>query len=154
MVSDLENLKISLYDTDYNLWLEETVKNLQDKDFNAIDWKNLIEEIASLGRSEKRRIESLLTRLFEHLLKLAYWKSELEYNRGHWQGEIINFRQQIHRELKASPSLKRHLIEVFEECYQDGRDIASKRSQLPIETFPPSPIGSVEQILDKDWLPE
>ncbi|MGK7893196.1 MAG: DUF29 family protein [Xenococcus sp. (in: cyanobacteria)] len=47
MVSDLENLKISLYDTDYNLWLEETVKRLQDKDFNAIDWENLVEEIAS-----------------------------------------------------------------------------------------------------------
>ena len=55
MVLDLKQSQKNLYDTDYNLWLEETVKQLQAKDFNAIDWENLIEEIASLGRSEKRR---------------------------------------------------------------------------------------------------
>ena len=153
MISDLEKSQKILYDTDYHLWLEETVKQLQVKDFNAIDWDNLIEEIASLGRSEKRRIESLLIRLFENLLKLTYWESEREYNKGHWEGEIINFRKQIHRELKASPSLKRYLMEIFDECYQDGRDIASKRSQLPLDTFPTSPIGNVEQVLDENWLP-
>ena len=153
MIFDLKQSQKNLYDTDYNLWLEETVKQLQAKDFNAIDWQNLIEEIASLGRSEKRRIQSLLTRLFEHLLKLAYWESEKEYSKGHWEGEIMNFRKQIHKELKASPSLKRYLIEVFDECYLDGRDIASKRAQLPLDTFPASPIGNVEQILDENWLP-
>ncbi len=153
MVLDLKQSQKNLYDTDYNLWLEETVQQLQAKNFNAVDWENLIEEIASLGRSEKRRIESLLTRLFEHLLKLAYWESEKEYNRGHWEAEIINFRKQIHKELKASPSLKRYLTTVFDECYLDGRDIASKRSQLPLDTFPASPIGNVEQILDENWLP-
>ena len=153
MVLDLKQSQISLYDTDYNLWLEETVKQLQAQDFDAIDWENLIEEIASLGRSEKRRIESLLTRLFEHLLKLAYWESEKEYSKGHWEAEIFNFRKQINKELKASPSLKRYLTTVFDECYLDGRDIASKRSQLPLDTFPTSPIGNVEQILDEHWLP-
>ena len=154
MVSDLENLKISLYDTDYNLWLEETVKQLQDKDFNAIDWENLIEEIASLGRSDKRAIKSLLTRLFEHLLKLVYWESERDYNQNHWKREIRNFRKQIRDDLKTSPSLKRYLREVFEECYQDSRELVSDSSELPLDTFPTSPVGSVEQVLDEDWLPE
>ena len=154
MVSDLEKLKISLYDTDYNLWLEETVKQLQDKDFNAIDWENLIEEIASLGRSDKRAIKSLLTRLFEHLLKLVYWESERDYNQNHWKREIRNFRKQIRDDLKTSPSLKRYLREVFEECYQDSRELVSDSSELPLDTFPTSPVGSVEQVLDEDWLPE
>ena len=153
MVFDLKQSQKNLYDTDYNLWLEETVKQLQAKDFNAIDWQNLIEEIASLGRSEKRRIQSLLTRLFEHLLKLAYWESEKEYSKGHWEGEIMNFRKQINKELKVSPSLKNHLNEVFEECYQDGRKLVSLASELPLNTFPSSPIGNVEQILDENWLP-
>lgn len=153
MVSELEKSHKALYDTDYNLWLEETVKQLQAKDFNAIDWENLIEEIASLGRSEKRRIENLLTRLFEHLLKLTYWESEQEYNKGHWEREILDFRKQIHKELKVSPSLKRYITEIFEECYQDGRDLVSKRSQLPVDTFPTKLIGTLEQILDETWLP-
>ena len=153
MISRLEKNIMKLHADDYNLWLEETVKKLQVKDLEGVDWDNLIEEVASLGRSEKRRIESLLTRLFEHLLKVTYWKSEREYNQGHWEGEIINFRKQIKRELKASPSLKNYLAAVFDECYQDGRDIAAKRSQLPLEAFPPGPIGTVEQVLDEDWLP-
>ena len=154
MVSELEQLSTNLYDTDYNLWLEETVKQLQAKNFNAIDLENLIEEIASLGRSEKRRIESLLTRLFEHLLKLAYWEKERNYNQNHWKREIRNFRKQIKKELKTSPSLKRYLREVFEECYQDSRELVSDISELPLDTFPSSPIGNIEQILDENWLPE
>jgi hypothetical protein len=153
MVSELTKTHATLYEADYSLWLEDTIQKLQSQAFDTVDWENLIEEIASLGRSEKRRLESLLTRLFEHLLKLTYWQNEREPNRGHWEGEIINFRKQINKELKASPSLKNYLSEIFDDCYQDGRDIAAKRSQLPLETFPVEVIGSLEQILDEDWLP-
>ncbi len=153
MVLDLKQSQKNLYDNDYNLWLEETVKQLQAKDFDAIDWENLIEEIASLGRSEKRRIESLLTRLFEHLLKLAYWEKERNYNQNHWKREIRNFRKQINKELKASPSLKNYLLKVFENCYQDSRELVADVSELPLNTFPSSPIGNAEQILDENWLP-
>ena len=153
MVANLEKSQKTLYDTDYNLWIEETVNKLQVKDLNGIDWENLIEEVASLGRSEKRKIESLLTRLFEHLLKLAYWESEKNYNQNHWKKEILNFRIQINKELKASPSLKRYLQEIFEQCYQDGRKLVSLASELPVDTFPSSPIGNVEQILNENWLP-
>ncbi|ELS02762.1 protein of unknown function DUF29 [Xenococcus sp. PCC 7305] len=117
MVSKIRQSQKTLYDIDYNLWLEETVAQLQAKNFSSLDWESLIEEIASLGRSEKRRIESLLTRLFEHLLKLAYWEQERDYNQNHWKREIRNFRKQIKKELKTSPSLKCYLIKVFDECY-------------------------------------
>ena len=153
MVSDLKQLQESLYDTDYNLWIEETVKKLQAKDFETLDLENLIEEVSDLSRREKKKLKNLLIRLFEHLLKLAYWESEREYNQGHWEGEIINFRQQINDELKDSPSLKPYLLDIFLECYQKGRAIASKRSQLPLNIFPSSPIGNIEQILDENWLP-
>jgi hypothetical protein len=153
MVAQLKTETKSLYDTDYNLWVLETVKNLEKRDLDSLDWDNLIEEVNSLGRSEKRKLESLLMRLIEHLLKLGYWDSERENNRGHWQGEIRNFRKQIKKELKASPSLKRYLQEIFEESYQDSREIVSDKSQLPIHTFPETPIASLEQILDENWLP-
>ena len=153
MVADLKQLPKTLYDTDYYLWIEETVEKLQAKDFNGVDWENLIEEVASLGRSEKRAIKSLLTRLFEHLLKLAYWESERNYNQNHWKGEIRNFRKQIKDELKTSPSLKDYLREVFEECYQNAREIVSDKSQLPLNIFPTSPIGNLGQILDENWFP-
>ena len=144
----------TLYDTDYNLWILETVKQLEKREFNALDLENLIEEVADLSRRDKRKLESLLTRLIEHLLKLAYWDAERVRNFGHWQGEITNFRLQIKRELRASPSLKRHLQEVFTECYRDGREIALKRSQLPSSTFPEKAIANLEQVLDENWFPD
>ena len=65
----------------------------------------------------------------------------------------MNFRQQINDELKDSPSLKPYLSDIFIECYQKGKAIAAKRAQLPLNTFPSSSIGNVEQILDENWLP-
>jgi hypothetical protein len=153
MVAELTQKLKNLYDTDYNLWVIETVKQLQNGDFDSIDWENLIEEVSDLSRREKRRLESLLTRLFEHLLKLKYWESQREYNSNHWKGEITNFRIQITRELKASPSLKNHLEKVFVQCYQDAIKIVRDKSQLPVDTFPEIPIAKVEQILDENWLP-
>ncbi|AUC62356.1 protein of unknown function DUF29 [Cyanobacterium sp. HL-69] len=153
MVAQLKTEAQNLYDTDYNLWVLETVKKLENRDLDSLDWENLIEEVLGLSRSDKRKLESLLARLIEHLLKLGYWEIEKERNKGHWQGEIRNFRKQIKKELKASPSLKRYLREIFEESYQDSREIVSDKSQLPLNTFPEKPIAPIEQILDENWLP-
>jgi len=106
-----------------------------------------------MGRSEKRKIENLLIQLLVHLLKLTYWTGERARNEGHWKGEIINFRRQIIEEIKDSPSLKPYILEIFEECYQFARKEAQVRTQLPLDTFPAIPLGSLEQILDEDWFP-
>jgi hypothetical protein len=153
MVTQIKTENKSLYETDYNLWVLETVKKLENRDLDSVDWENLIDEVLSLSRSDKRKLESLLMRLIEHLLILQYWQSEEERNREHWEREIANFRKQIRKELKASPSLKRYLIEIFSESYEDGRDLASKHSQLPLNTFPEKVIAPLEQILDENWLP-
>jgi hypothetical protein len=84
----------------------------------------------------------------------VYLLSERERNQGPWKGEIRTFRRQVKDELKDSPSLKHYILEIFDECYQDARKEASARSQLPLDTFPLIPIGSLEQILDENWFPE
>jgi hypothetical protein len=153
MVAQLVKNQTNLYDTDYNLWILDTVKKLENRDFNSVDWENLIEEVLGLSRSDKRKLESLLMRLIEHLLILGYWQSEKERNRGHWEREILNFRLQIIGELEDSPSLNNYLNNIFVACYQKGRKLASKHSQLPLHTFPENPIPSLEEILDENWLP-
>ncbi|QOV21582.1 DUF29 domain-containing protein [Anabaenopsis elenkinii] len=149
METKLPQVSPTLYDTDYHLWVLETVQQLENRDFNSVDWSNLIDEVWDLSRREKRRMESLLTLLIEHLLKSTYWESEKPRNLAHWQAEITNFRKQIKRELKASPSLNTYLKEIFIECYQDAREIASMRSQLPLSTFPVEPITNLETILNE-----
>ena len=153
MVAELIKNQTNLYEVDYDLWVLDTVKKLENRDLDSLDWENLIEEVLGLSRSDKRKMESLLIRLIEHLLKLGYWESEINYNRNHWRKEIRNFRKQIKRELKASPSLKNYLIQIFDESYQDARELLSDDSGLPIRTFPEKPIAPLEQILDENWLP-
>jgi len=152
MVTSTQPTTQTLYDQDYYLWLRTTINQLRTGQFSAVDLENLLEELETMGRSEKRAIESLLTKLLVHLLKLKCWDSERERNQGHWLGEIRTFRKQIKKSLKDSPSLKPYILEIFDECYQDARLEVSDRSQLPIDIFPLIPIGSLEQILD-DWLP-
>jgi len=62
----------SLYDTDYHLWIDGTVTQLKSGDFSDLDVENLIEEVESLGKSQKHAVSSYLLRLCEHLLKLKY----------------------------------------------------------------------------------
>ncbi len=152
MVTSTQPTTQTLYDQDYYLWLRTTINQLRTGQFSSVDLENLLEELETMGRSQKRAIKNLLRKLLVHLLKLKYWDKEREGNQGHWQGEIRTFRIQIKDELKDSPSLKPYILEIFDECYQDARKEASDRSQLPLDIFPLIPIGSLEQILD-DWLP-
>jgi hypothetical protein len=153
MPTQIKTTLKKLYEQDYNQWVELTVRQIQEKKFEGVDWENSIEEVADLSKREISKLKSLLTRLWEHLLKLGYWQSEREYNQGHWKGEIRNLRKQIEDILKTSPSLKPYLLDIWEECYHDAREILSDRSQLPIESFPLKPIGTIEQVLDENWLP-
>ncbi len=153
MIQSITTSTEKLYDQDYQLWLETTLEQLRNSEYSQVDWENLLEEIEGMTRRDKRALKSLLTRLFEHFLKLAYWKSEREYNQAGWEGEIQNFRVQIRRLLEDSPSLKPYLEKIVDECYQDATKITYKKTRLPSNTFSDVPMANVEQILDENWLP-
>jgi len=144
---------LPLYETDYQLWLEQTIAQLQAHDFSHIDLENLIEEIKSLGKRDKRAISSYLMRLCEHLLKVKYWEQERETCLRGWKLEIRNFRLQIQLILKDSPSLKNYLQENFVLEYQNGRKLFLDATGLKSDIIPEEPCFSLEQVLDEDWLP-
>ena len=132
MPTQIKANSTTLYEQDYNQWVELTVRQLQEQKFDSVDWKNLIDEVTDLSRRERSKLKSLLTRLWEHLLKLGYWEAERESNQAHWKAEIRNFRKQIKDTLKNSPSLKPYLQSIAEECYNDAREILADRSELPL----------------------
>ncbi|MCL1471824.1 DUF29 domain-containing protein [Argonema antarcticum] len=144
--------RITLYDRDYQLWLETTIQQLRAGQFSSVDWENLFEELESMGRNNKRAVKSLLTRLWEHLLKLRYWESEREYNANKWRAEIITFRQQIRDELADSPSLKPYLAEIFSLTYLDAKKVIARLMDKPVNFFPEEPPASLEQVLNEDWF--
>jgi hypothetical protein len=63
-----------LYEQDFYLWLQTTATLLKEKQLELVDFDSLIEEIESMGRSEKKELKSRFTILIEHLLKLNIGK--------------------------------------------------------------------------------
>lgn len=124
--------KQSLYDRDILLWVEDTVTKLRARDFENLDLDNLIEEVDSLGKSQRHAIRSLLRRLIEHLLKRCYVPLPECY--GGWQREIRAFRNEIKDILEDAPSLKNFIPEILPKVYI--RAIESVREEYPQVDFP------------------
>ena len=142
----------SLYEQDEHLWLTETIKLLRENRLAELDLENLIEELEDLSKRDKNRVESFLREIVVHLLLLQYWTEEYEYNHRHWQAEIATFRIQLNRALTTN--LKKHLLENQEDIYQEAVFIVMQKTGLSSDIFPASCHYSLEEILDKDWLPE
>ena len=138
----------SLYDTDYNQWTQDTIQQIQNRDFESIDWDSLIEELEIMGKNDKRALISLLTRVLEHLLKLSYWESEKPRSGNHWAAEIVNFRAQIQGRLEDSPSLNSQLQTFYEKAHPVAIQSVSKLCPLP-----PDAQISLSQALDDNWFP-
>ena len=140
-----------LYDQDYYLWLENTVEQLKQKKLNRIDWDNLIEEIESLGKSQKNALESNLRILLMHLLK---WQYQRDRRSNSWSYTITEHNIRINKAFKDSPSLKRYFIEIFADCYQDARKLAAKETGLDINIFPVDCPFSQQDVLNSDRFTE
>jgi hypothetical protein len=141
-----------LYEEDFVLWTEKIAELLKRKKFDSVDWENLIEEVECMGRSERQAVESLLTQLIKHLLKLGYWRSERERNVRHWLGEIAEFRSQLKKKMKTA-TLKNHAIDSFEEAYEEARQTLIDARAIEKEAIPLEVTFTLEQVLDGDWFP-
>jgi len=107
--------KTTLYDRDYLLWTEETIAKLKARDFEHVDIENLIEEIESLGKSEKQELENRLETLLAHLLKRIYINMPDCFNG--WENTIREQRRRITLRLRKTPSLKNYWDEAIDDAW-------------------------------------
>lgn len=141
----------SLYDADFHRWSEEQAKRLSERRPEGLDWDNLAEEIASLGRSDKREVESRLSILLLHLLKWKYQSSRR--NRG-WLATLFEQRQRIGKLIRESPSLGSYPKQVLDEEYAIAVTKAAAETGLDESSFPNRCPFSVDDVLDVHYLPE
>jgi hypothetical protein len=105
----------TLYDEDFVRWTEQQAAALrragsllpaEARSSNVLlDWKNLAEEIESLGKSDRRELRSQITRILRHLLKFE--TSPATEPRAGWRATIREARAEISGVLDDSPSLRR-----------------------------------------------
>ncbi|MEH2013791.1 DUF29 domain-containing protein [Nostoc sp.] len=138
----------NLYEQDFYLWTQTIAHQLKENNFHEIDIPNLIEEIESMGRSEKRELKNRLIVLLMHLLK---WQYQPEKRSESWRSTISEQRICIETLLEDSPSLQPLLTEVFEDCYQKARLKASDETGIKLNFFPKESPFRLEETLKNSY---
>jgi hypothetical protein len=103
---------MTIYESDLAAWAMEQADALRLRSVNRLDWDNLAEEVADLGKSQRRALRSQIGRIIEHLLKLEV--SPARDPRRGWEETIEDARREADLVLDDSPSLRRELDEVIE----------------------------------------
>ncbi|NES99175.1 MAG: DUF29 domain-containing protein [Sphaerospermopsis sp. SIO1G1] len=137
--------KSNLYEQDFYLWIQTTAQQLKAGNFTEVDLENLIEEIESMGRSEKRELKSRLIILLMHLLK---WQYQPEKRSASWQSTITEQRICIELLLEDSPSLRPLFTEVFADCYDKARMKASQETGIKLNFFPQESPFSLDEVMN------
>jgi len=142
---------LALYDADFYAWTQQQANVLKTGDFSSLDLDNLIDEIESMGKSEKRELESRLEVLLAHLLK---WKFQPDFRGRSWQATIKEQRERIADHLKENPSLKSFLPEIYGKTYRYSILKAVKETGMSESTFPSQCPWWFDHAMDADFWPE
>jgi hypothetical protein len=134
----------SAYNKDFYKWTKMQTNFLKQGEFSKLDIDHLIEELDALGRSEKRTLESYLTVLLLHLLKMKYQPNKKTKS---WELSVKNSKHKINVLLKENPSLKRLLPTSLDEAYFTARLGAISETGLEDELFPEECPFDLKEIL-------
>src|SRR4051794_8565468 len=142
------------YEADTVAWAEQQADALRRRASNEIDWDNLAEEIESLGRSERRELNSRVVNVLEHLMRLAASPAP-EPRRG-WADTVARERREIAALLADSPSLRPEVAGILERAQATARSLTARalerygeRPQVALEEVS----FSVAEVLDAEFWP-
>jgi hypothetical protein len=127
---------------DILLWSERQAELLRRRAVDDLDFDNLAEEIADLGKSELRACQSLLTQALRHFLKAQAWP--LSRDAPTWRADAIDFCRQARGYF--TPSMRQR-IDVA-SLYVDA--LAAMPSAIDGQT--PGPVSKVCPVTLDDLL--
>jgi hypothetical protein len=132
-ISRRPKIKQSVYDRDFFVWTQETARAIAEGRWDDIDRAALIDEVESLGKRDRREVESRLGVIVLHMLKIKYQPERFTRT---WKDSISEQRYQLGLVLQDSPSLKAKLPELLEDAYNHARAAAANETGLDIGAFP------------------
>jgi Domain of unknown function DUF29 len=144
------NLIPNLYEQDFYAWTQQQAHLLQHQQWHQLDLPNLIEEIESLGRKEPQELRNRLSLLIGHLLKWEYQSTKRSRS---WLATIRVQRRETIKLLSENPSLHSYLETALPEAYENGRDLASGETNLPLSIFPQQCLYSLANIFSDRFYP-
>lgn len=147
---------VSLYDRDYCAWVKEQIRLLHLSQFDQLDLEHLPDELHDLVGLAEREVETNLKVICNHLLKYKYAREYLndEPCCDSWRSALLRARQQIVCELEESPSLGDYPAQELGFQYELAVHQVYQETKLPDDTLPKDCAWTINQVLDKHWLPD
>lgn len=139
------------YGKDLYAWSKDQADRLRALRPAQIDWENIAEEIESVGRSDRRSLQSDLKVVLVHLLK---WRYQPQKRKSGWRSSINEHRDRIERILGDSPSLAQIPAQSLATEYRKARLEALDDTRLPKGRIPESCPFSIEEVLDPTYWPK
>ncbi len=140
-----------LYDRDFAEWAVRNAELLRSGRVAEADLDHIAEEIEDMAKRERRVIESRLARLIQHLLK---WQVQPMKRSASWQSTISEQRFRIGKLLDDNPSFRPELAKWIDQEYDHAVHLATLDTGLDRGRFPSSWPYTVEQTLDRGFLPD
>ncbi|MBF0339087.1 MAG: DUF29 domain-containing protein [Nitrospirae bacterium] len=141
----------ALYEVDFYQWAFHNADLLRQGRFAEIDLENIIEELESMARHNKRELLSRLKVLIMHLLK---WQYQPKRRCKSWNATIGNQRDEIKYLLEDSPSLKHNIEIVVAKGFIDAKGGFERETGISANTLPETCPYTFEQLMDYGFLPE
>ena len=138
------------YDADFYSWAMDQADALKRRSSNELDWDNLAEELASLGRTEARELKSRYVVLIAHLLK---WIVQPDRRGPSWRATIIEQRKEIAQHLVENPGLKSRDAEIFTAAAEIALPRAAGEMGVEIGDVPADPPFTLDEAKNADWWP-
>jgi Domain of unknown function DUF29 len=133
-----------LYEQDFYQWTQEQTELMKAGALSQLDIPNLIEEIESMGKTQKHELINRLAVLLMHLLK---WDYQPERRSRSWELTIKEQRIRIKNHLSENPSLKYSMSEYVSTAFEIAVVKALKETRLPDLVFPETCPYTIEQIM-------
>lgn len=134
----------NLYEVDEGRWLEQQVSLLKTGDLGALDRTNLVEYLTAMAARDRRELQSRLTLLLAHVLKVRFQPTHVSRS---WASTIAIRQREIRVLLKTMPSLTSHAATIYDEAYDDAVKQAAGETGLPLAHF-----GKVQAISFRDAM--
>jgi Domain of unknown function DUF29 len=139
------------YEQDFYGWTQEQARLLREGRFAELDVANVIEEIETLGRSERRELVSRLRVLLLHLLK---WQHQPAWRSPSWRNSIEVQRDDARDHLAENPSLNPLLDDMVAAAYRKARVDAEAETGLLRGTFAVDCPWTFDQIMADAFRPD
>ena len=136
-----------LYQADEHEWIAAQISALTEGRFNRLDRTHLVEYLSEMTVRDRRELQSRLTVLLQHLLKIRLQPARLTRS---WVSTILEQQREIRAIVAGIPSLGRQADAIAATAYPDAVRAASRDTGIPAAEFPATSPWTVAETLAFD----